>query len=696
MLNRKVFAIMLSLAVVTTTVPVNAARIDGNIIIASQEEDEVDYVISYQLDGGVNSSENPTTYKTSDEDILLKDPTRVGYVFLGWYSDPNFSSTVFKISKGSIGNKTFYAKWIPVQYNVKFDGNGADYGNMDNQAFKFDIQESLVPNGYRRTGHVFIGWNTKRDGTGTRYGDQAIIKNLTTENGETLIFFAQWRPEANDPNAVRYEVKYELNGGVNHKDNPQTYKKAEVAPGTGNSIKLKAPSRKGYIFLDWYTDALFTYRTDGISEGTTGEITFYAKWTAIKFIVDFRGNGATKGNMSSVEVSYDSPTKIMDSAYTRDGYRFVGWNTKEDGSGDSYLPGQNIGNIISENNVHITMYAQWEKIDETDIPETEEKEYRIDYVLNGGKNSPNNPKSYKNTDGTIILEAPVRTGYVFKGWYTDNTWRNKITSIKAGSTGNKTIYARWEAAPSYDITYELNGGINSISNPTVYVEGIGVASLVAPTRENYQFAGWYFDEALTSKAKNISAQSRGNITLYAKWEINTYSVLFNANGGSGSMSALQCKVGASYRLTANKFKRKGYLYEGWNTKADGSGEEFVNKENIKNLTTINGQKITLYAVWKKVSPAKTSISSIKNSGTQKLTVKWKKISGAEGYQLQYATDSKFTKNKKTTTMTDTSFTVKKLTKNKTYYVRVRTYAIDSTGSKVYSAWSNTKKLKIKK
>lgn len=79
---------------------------------------------------------------------------------------------------------------------------------------------------------------------------------------------------------------------------------------------------------------------------------------------------------------------------------------------------------------------------------------------------------------------------------------------------------------------------------------------------------------------------------------------------------------------------------------------------------------------------------------EKIYLKWKKVAGAKGYQLQYATSKKF-KAKKTKSTTKTKYTVKKLKKKKTYYVRVRAYTI-SNGKKVYGKWSSVKKVKIKK
>ena len=95
-------------------------------------------------------------------------------------------------------------------------------------------------------------------------------------------------------------------------------------------------------------------------------------------------------------------------------------------------------------------------------------------------------------------------------------------------------------------------------------------------------------------------------------------------------------------------------------------------------------------------PGKVKITKAKNVKTKKLTVKWKKTSKAKGYQIQIASNKKFTKGKKTKTLSKTTYSFKKLKKNKYYYVRVRAYVYDSNHKKVYGSWSTVKKVKIKK
>ena len=95
-------------------------------------------------------------------------------------------------------------------------------------------------------------------------------------------------------------------------------------------------------------------------------------------------------------------------------------------------------------------------------------------------------------------------------------------------------------------------------------------------------------------------------------------------------------------------------------------------------------------------PGKVKITKAKNVKTKKLIVKWKKTSKAKGYQIQIASNKKFTKGKKTKTLSKTTYSFKKLKKNKYYYVRVRAYVYNSNHKKVYGSWSAVKKVKIKK
>ena len=129
---------------------------------------------------------------------------------------------------------------------------------------------------------------------------------------------------------------------------------------------------------------------------------------------------------------YGTSYTLTANAFKKKGYTFTGWNTKKDGSGKSYSNKEKVKNLTSKDGGSVTLYAQWKKT-----------KYKITYKLNSGKNSSKNPATYTYTTSTITLKNPTRTGYDFAGWYSDSKYKNKVTKITKGSTGNKTLYAKW-------------------------------------------------------------------------------------------------------------------------------------------------------------------------------------------------------------------------------------------------------------
>lgn len=150
-----------------------------------------------------------------------------------------------------------------------------------------------------------------------------------------------------------------------------------------------------------------------------------AKLTTYK--ITFKGNGG-KGSMSKQSMAKGVSTAISKNKFSKKYYTFAGWKTKAKGKGKSYKNKQKIK--LTKN---ITLYAQWKLT-----------KYKITYKLNGGKNAKKNPTAYTYKTSTIKLKNPTRKGYVFKGWYLDKKFKKKVTVINKGSSGNKTLYAKWK------------------------------------------------------------------------------------------------------------------------------------------------------------------------------------------------------------------------------------------------------------
>ncbi len=480
------------------------------------------YTITYQLDGGINASENPETYNACDE-IVLQVPSKQGYVFAGWYLDEHRTAEVTGIAIGSTGVRTFYAKWEPIIYKIAFDGNGASDGEMMIRSeCRYDAFVTLLENNYTRIGYTFTGWNTKADGSGKSYEDMASVKNLAAEEDATATLYAQWTP-------VLYTIYFDGNGAENGEMNAV----ADCKYSEKVTLPANVYTRSGYVFVEWNTEADGSGKTyeagdtiKKLPETDGEEIILYAQWKPISYVVSFDGNGATGGETETLICNYDGSYEISANGYEKSGYSFNGWNSKADGTGIDYAQGVSFKNLSATNGATITLYAQWKT-----------NSYTIKFDGNkAGKGSMESMpsllygKSYK-----LASNKYKRTGYRFAGW---NTAKN----------------------------------------------GKGIALKNMAT------------------VQNLSSQDGGVVTLYAQWNANKYTVKFHGNGAtSGSMKKMKNRTyDKKFRLSANKFKREGYKFVGWNTKKNGKGKMYKNKAKVKNLTSKNGKTVTLYAQWKKI------------------------------------------------------------------------------------------------
>ena len=121
--------------------------------------------------------------------------TRTGYTQDGW-STTDGGNKVYDLGGTYTTDKsiTLYPHWKPNTYAVQFNANGGT-GTMQNQSFTYDAAKNLTASAFSKTGYTFVGWNTKADGSGTKYDDKASVKNLSSTNGATVTLYAQWRPK---------------------------------------------------------------------------------------------------------------------------------------------------------------------------------------------------------------------------------------------------------------------------------------------------------------------------------------------------------------------------------------------------------------------------------------------------------------------------------------------------------------------
>jgi uncharacterized repeat protein (TIGR02543 family) len=185
---------------------------------------------------------------------------------------------------------------------------------------------------------------------------------------------------------------------------------------------------------------------------------------------------------------------------------------------------------------------------------------------------------------------------------------NKTITVKAkvstndGATYSDATSPGTLSASSYAFTsYTSCKSAKSLSSGKITCGYTANTTLTAADADGYTFDGWY-DAAGTKQTtdKTLSINPTADATYYAYYKANQYTVKFDANGGTGSMSDQSHTYSVSQALTANAFIRTGYTFEGWNTNADGTGTSYTDQQSVSNLSSTDGATVTLYAQWEEL------------------------------------------------------------------------------------------------
>ena len=284
---------------------------------------------------------------------------------------------------------------------------------------------------------------------------------------------------------------------------------------------------------------------------------------------------------------------------TRTGYTWNGWWSSNNGTGTKHSATDGSFTWSATRTGNLSVYACYDLVN-----------YTITYNLNGGANPGGAPTGFTIESSAITLPTPTRTGYTFAGWKLNSDLSgDSYTTIPVKSTGNKVYYAKW-TANTYSIHFNGNGSTSGeMSNQT----GIAYDSEAAITtnafvKTGYTFAGWATSQANADagtveytdgqSVSNLSSTQGATVTLYAVWTPNEYTVSFNANGGTGSMSNQGFAYGVAENLQTNTFTKDGYHFDGWAEAADGDVVYEDGADGCR-ISSTHGATVTLYAHWTK-------------------------------------------------------------------------------------------------
>lgn len=222
--------------------------------------------------------------------------------------------------------------------------------------------------------------------------------------------------------------------------------------------------------------------------------------------------------------------------------------------------------------------------------------YTITFDANGGSGAPGSQTKWYGETLTLSTTKPTMTGYTFLGWSTSDTATTATWEAGGSYTTNAsdTLYAVWQAN-TFTVSYNANGGEDAPESQTKTYGVDLTLSSVEPTRTGYDFLGW----AISSSATVATWAAGGTYTndasavLYAVWEAETYTVSFNANGGSGAPAAQTKTYGVPLELSSTVPTRTNYEFLGWSTSDTATTAMYA----AGGAYSANASAV-LYAVWK--------------------------------------------------------------------------------------------------
>lgn len=389
----------------------------------------------------------------------------------------------------------------------------------------------------------------------------------------------------------KYTVTFNANGGSGAPSSVTKYYGETVA------LPTTTPTRSGYTFSGWGTyssDTSANYQP-GSNYSSNSSSTLYAIWTANvpepeTYTVSYNANGGSGAPSAQVKTE-DVTLTLSSTKPTRSGYTFKGWSTSKTATSPTYAAG---GSYTA--NASATLYAVWEQ----NAPTT----YTVSYNANGGSGAPSSQTKTHNVTLTLASTKPTRSGYTFLGWSTSSTATSPTYYASGSYTANAsaTLYAVWSknAPATYTVSFNANGGSGAPSSVTK-TDGVTLyLPTTEPYRSNYEFLGWSTSSTAISPTYYAggSFSRNANTTLYAVWEYSpeTYTVRYNANGGTGAPSSQTKTYGVNLTLSSTIPTRSGYNFLGWSTSSTATSATY----SAGGSYTANAGAI-LYAVWEKAN-----------------------------------------------------------------------------------------------
>lgn len=411
------------------------------------------------------------------------------------------------------------------------------------------------------TGYNFVGWYE-----GSNLISSSLQVSITMSANRTLV--------------ARYQIKTYVVNAVSDDTTKGTVSPAGQTIEHGKNATVTATRKTGYKLEGWYNGTTKVSSSATYTFAPTANITLTAKWSVYNITIPVSVSPTGAGTTSPSPFTGQEGSDIYITATPATGYKFAYWT---DGVDDTHYA-NNPQSVRMLSVKTLTAYFTL-------------KSYTVTWNANGGTVSPaSTTKTHGSTLGTLPTPTRASTAeysYTFAGWFTAATGGTQITASTT-VTKDVTYYAHWTATKrSYTATFNGNGGGTPSPSTITKEYNTALGTLPTCTRTGYTFLGWYTASSGGTKISTTTVVTK-DITYYAQWSINSYTLTFNPNGGTVTPTSKNLEYNSAYGTLPTPTRASDaqytYTFAGWYTAATGGTQ-------VTAATKMAAKDTTVYAHW---------------------------------------------------------------------------------------------------
>ena len=411
------------------------------------------------------------------------------------------------------------------------------------------------------TGYNFVGWYE-----GSNLISSSLQVSITMSANRTLV--------------ARYQIKTYVVNAVSDDTTKGTVSPAGQTIEHGKNATVTATRKTGYKLEGWYNGTTKVSSSATYTFAPTANITLTAKWSVYNITIPVSVSPTGAGTTSPSPFTGQEGSYVYITATPVTGYEFAYWTDGVDNT--HYVNNPQHVRMLSVKT--LTAYFTL-------------KSYTVTWNANGGTVSPaSTTKTHGSTLGTLptpIRNSTAEYSYTFAGWFTAATGGTQITASTT-VTKDVTYYAHWTATKrSYTATFNGNGGGTPSPSTITKKYNTALGTLPTCTRTGYTFLGWYTASSGGTKISTTTVVTK-DITYYAQWSINSYTLTFNPNGGTVTPTSKDLEYNSAYGILPTPTRASDtqytYTFAGWYTAATGGTQ-------VTAATKMAAKDTTIYAHW---------------------------------------------------------------------------------------------------